>query len=187
MLLQQLTFNIFKNFKSILPILSYNCWKNSEYSLITNPQNLELLLKMLKNHVNFYFDILSCISGTDLLKKKYRFMVSYELLSLTFNVRLRIKIFVNEYFNIPSIISIYTNSNWWEREIWDMYGLFFSNHPDLRRILTDYGFEGNPLRKDFPLYGFIELNYDTGKCAIVSSPVVLAQEFRNFIYETPWQ
>jgi NADH dehydrogenase (ubiquinone) Fe-S protein 3 len=108
------------------------------------------------------------------------------MLSLTFNSRLRIKIFVNEVTSVDSIVPLFCNANWWEREVWDLFGIYFQNHPDLRRILTDYGFEGYPMRKDFPLSGYVEVRYDQTKKRIVVEPVELAQEFRAFSYETPW-
>ena len=92
----------------------------------------------------------------------------------------------NEVISVPSVIDIYVNANWWEREVWDLFGIYFENHPDLRRILTDYGFEGYPLRKDFPLYGFIEVRYDESKKQVVSEPIELTQEFRSFTFQTPW-
>jgi NADH:ubiquinone oxidoreductase subunit C len=112
--------------------------------------------------------------------------VVYDLLSLTYNSRLRVKVFINEITAVPSACDIYINSNWWEREIWDMYGIYFENHPDLRRILTDYGFEGHPMRKDFPLYGYLEVRYDEGKKRVVLEPLELSQAFRQFNFETPW-
>jgi NADH:ubiquinone oxidoreductase subunit C len=130
--------------------------------------------------------LLSCISGVDLLEKKYRFCISYELLSIVYNSRLRVKLFIDEISTIPSICSIFINSNWWEREVWDLFGIYFSNHPDLRKILTDYGFEGHPLRKDFPLTGYLELRYDIALKRMVSEPLELTQEFRVFSFEMPW-
>jgi NADH:ubiquinone oxidoreductase subunit C len=111
-------------------------------------------------------------------------MLSYELLSLNFNSRLRVKTFVNEYALPKSTVSIYVNSNWWEREIWDLFGVFFESHPDLRRILTDYGFEGHPLRKDFPLFGFYEVRYDNTRKSMLHELVNFSQEQR-FFYTTP--
>jgi len=170
----------------IVPSLAYYNFKNSEFSIVVVPKNILLSLRVLKQHTTFQYSLLTCISGVDLLKKKYRFMLSYELLSLTFNSRIRIKVLLPEYTYISSVTSVFINANWWEREILDLFGIYFENHPDLRRILTDYGFEGYPLRKDFPLFGFIEVRYNNNNKAIISESVVLSQEFRNFNYENCW-
>jgi NADH dehydrogenase (ubiquinone) Fe-S protein 3 len=168
------------------PIIAFQLYKNNEISLISNSKTLCSLINILKKHIGLQYNLLSCISGVDLLNKNYRFLISYELLSITYSSRLRVKLFINEYSYIPSLFLFFINSNWWEREIWDLYGLFFENHPDLRRILTDYGFEGHPMRKDFPLTGFVELRYDNNIKSIISEPLSLSQEFRYFNYETPW-
>ena len=175
----------FEELKSIVPILSYQEFKDENILIVSN-NNLIFLLSFLKYHINYQFKLLSCISGVDLLGHNYRFSVVYDLLSLTFNTRLRIKVFVDEITFVPSIVNIFINANWWEREVWDLYGIYFDKHPDLRRILTDYGFEGHPMRKDFPLYGYIELRYDESKKRIVVEPLELTQEFRSFTFETPW-
>ena len=144
----------FKNFetiKNLIPILNYQEFKD-ENTLVISNRNLLFALNLLKKHINYQYTMLTCISGVDLLGKLYRFSVVYELLSLTFNSRLRIKVFIDEITFVPSIINIFINANWWEREIWDLYGIYFDKHPDLRRILTDYGFDGHPMRKDFPTY-----------------------------------
>ena len=120
------------------------------------------------------------------MKSDYRFGVIYDLLSLTFNNRVRLKFFLNETTPINTAVNVYINADWWEREIWDMYGIFFTSHPDLRRILTDYGFEGFPMRKDFPLSGYIETKYDVAKKLIVLEPVQLSQEYRTFSFDSPW-
>jgi NADH dehydrogenase (ubiquinone) Fe-S protein 3 len=130
--------------------------------------------------------MLSCISGVDLVSNTNRFVVVYELLSLTYNSRIRVKVFVDEKEKLRSICALFINSNWWEREIWDMYGVYFDNHPDLRRILTDYGFEGHPLRKDFPISGYVEVKYDENKKRIVVEPLELSQELRLFSFSSPW-
>jgi len=171
------------DFNSIVPIISYNSDEN--IVVVTNTQ-LYFSLKCLKFHFNYQYALLSCISGVDFLGKTYRFGIVYDLLSLTYNTRIRVKTFVNEITPVISIVDLFINSNWWEREIWDLFGIYFEKHPDLRRILTDYGFEGHPMRKDFPCYGFIELRYDEGKKRIVTEPVSLAQEFRLFTFQTPW-
>ena len=171
--------------KKILPILVYQRF-NDEASIVVSQQNLLISLTVLSKHLSYQYKVLSCISGVDILGKKYRFSVVYDLLSLTFSSRLRVKVFVNEITSVPSVVSIYMNANWWEREIWDLYGIYFDKHPDLRRILTDYGFEGNPMKKDFPQTGFVELRYNESKKRIVTELVELSQEFRLFTFETPW-
>ncbi len=171
--------------EKFIPIIT-NISNNNEISVTINYKNLTFVMNCLKNHIDCQYNILSCISGVDLLNTRYRFSIVYDLLSTFNNDRLRIKIFVNEITSVDSIISIYRNANWWEREVWDMFGIYFQNHPELRRILTDYGFEGYPLRKDFPLSGYVEVRYDQTKKRIVVEPLELAQEFRSFNYETPW-
>lgn len=174
-----------KEAKKILPIFAYSFFKNEEL-LHASIKNLYFCVFCLKNHINYQYKILSCISGVDNLHTRYRFSVVYEFLSLIFNQRIRLKIALNETAVILSITEIFENANWWEREIWDLYGLCFQKHPDLRRILTDYGFEGHPMRKDFPLFGFIELRYDSNKKQIVTDKIELSQNFRFFSFETPW-
>lgn len=177
---------VLKQLGTVVPFILFQKGINNECSLIVAATNITFLLSVLKKHVGYQYNILSCISGADLLTKSYRYLISYELLSICYNSRLRIKLFVNNYDCINSSVNIFVNANWWEREIWDLFGLFFENHPDLRRILTDYGFEGHPLRKDFPLVGFNELRYDNNRKSIVYEPVALSQEFRAFNYETSW-
>lgn len=175
----------FEDLNKIIPILTYQRI-NDENSVVISHDKLLLSLCCLKYHIGYQYHLLSCISGVDFLGKEYRFSVVYDLLSLTFNSRLRVKVFVNEITSVPSIIDVFINANWWEREIWDLYGIYFDNHTDLRRILTDYGFEGHPMRKDFPLSGYIELRYDESKKRIIGEPLELTQEFRYFTFETPW-
>ncbi len=177
-----------KNLNSIenlVPIISYSV-VNNEQIINVDHKHLLFVLNCLKKHINSQYRLLTCISGVDLLTTKYRFCVAYDLLSLTFNSRLRVKIFVNEVTHVDSSIPVYINANWWEREIWDLFGIYFQKHSDLRRILTDYGFEGFPLRKDFPLSGYVEVRYDQAKKRVIVEPIELAQEFRSFTYETPW-
>lgn len=181
-----LTPNIWvKKFKGIISFIFYQNI-NKEHILTISRQSLLFNFYILKKHFLFQYSILTCISGIDLLEKSYRFCISYDLLSVTFNTRLRIKVFIDEITTISTLYTIFINSNWWEREVWDLFGIYFFGHPDLRRILTDYGFEGYPLRKDFPLSGYVELHYDLKKKRIISTPVELAQEFRSFNFETPW-
>src|SRR4051812_3510977 len=133
------------------------------------------------------FKILVDLCGVDWPQRAKRFDVVYHLLSLTKNVRIRIKAQVGEGESIPSIISLYPAAGWFERETFDMYGVAFAEHPDMRRILTDYGFSGYPLRKDFPLTGYVELRYDDELKRVVYQPVQLVQEFRDFDFMSPWE
>jgi len=172
--------------KNLIPVLLFQNYKDFEVSVVILPSKLLFILQFLKLNIGYQYKLLTCISGVDLLSSNYRFMVSYELLSLVFNSRIRIKIFLGEYTLIPSSVPIFINANWWEREIWDLYGLFFKNHPDLRRILTDYGFEGYPLRKDFPLGGYKEMHYDRNKKTVAYSFIQFSQEHRSFVYNMSW-
>jgi NADH-quinone oxidoreductase subunit C len=133
------------------------------------------------------FKILVDLCGVDWPQRAKRFDVVYHLLSLTKNFRIRVKAQVGEGESIPSIISLYPAAGWFERETFDMYGVAFAEHPDMRRILTDYGFSGYPLRKDFPLTGFVELRYDDELKRVVYQPVQLVQEFRDFDFMSPWE
>jgi NADH/F420H2 dehydrogenase subunit C len=174
-----------KSLVKSIPFLVYQEF-NNEICLVVSKNTLLFVLNFLKLHIGSQYKLLSCISGVDFLTKNYRFSVVYDLLSLTYNSRLRLKVFTNELQSLPSSVKIFINANWWEREIWDLYGIYFDQHPDLRRILTDYGFEGHPLRKDFPLSGYIEVRYDDNKKRIVVEPLELTQEARSFTFESPW-
>jgi len=171
--------------KNIIPLLSISNIRD-EISIVLSSNKLLFSLNCLKHHINYQYNLLSCISGIDFIHSKYRFGVVYDLLSLVMNSRIRVKIFVNEITSIDSTVIIFRNANWWEREVWDLYGIYFNNHPDLRRILTDYGFEGYPMRKDFPLSGYVEVRYDQTKRRVVLESIELTQEFRTFTFETPW-
>jgi NADH dehydrogenase (ubiquinone) Fe-S protein 3 len=172
---------IYSNIEQQIPFLLVQNYKN-ENSIIVMSDRLIFCLKYIKNHIGMQYKILSCISGVDLMQNNYRFIVVYEFLSLVFNSRLRVKVFIDEYMFLPSIVNVYVNSNWWEREIWDLYGLYFENHFDLRRILNDYSFEGYPMRKDFPLSGFSEVRYDQNKKSVLFEMLQLSQEYRSFTY-----
>lgn len=169
----------------ILPIINYTIYKN-EICLNISPNKLIPILFFFKNHTNSQFKILSEICAVDYINNEKRFEIIYNLLSLRFNSRLKIKIKINEFEPIDSIIEIYKAANWCEREVWDMFGIVFVNHPDLRRILTDYGFEGHPLRKDFPLSGFLEVFYNELKKRVVYEPINLSQQYRLFEFNNPW-
>ena len=175
----------FEQLVKIVPTLTYQKVAD-ENSIVVSHDKLILALNVLKLHLGYQYHLLTCISGVDFLGKEYRFSVVYDLLSLTFNSRLRVKVFVNEITPVPSSIEVFINANWWEREVWDLYGVYFDKHTDLRRILSDYGFEGHPMRKDFPLSGFVEFRFDESKKRIVGEPIELTQEFRSFTFEKPW-
>jgi NADH-quinone oxidoreductase subunit C len=135
----------------------------------------------------FRFHQLIDLCGADYPRRAERFDVVYHLLSLTKNLRVRVKVTTNEAEPVPSIREVFPNADWYEREAFDMYGILFSNHPDLRRLLTDYGFEGYPLRKDFPMTGHVEVRYDEAQRRVVYEPVKLVQEFRKFDFLSPWE
>ena len=135
----------------------------------------------------FGFQQLLDLCGVDYPDRKERFEVVYHLMSLTRNARLRVKVSTDEVQPVPSIIAVYPAANWFEREAYDMFGMLFSGHPDLRRLLTDYGFEGHPLRKDFPMTGYVEVRYDEEQRRVVYEPVKLTQEFRTFDFLSPWE
>lgn len=171
--------NSLKNAQNFLPIISASFFKN-EVNISIIHLNIILTLFILKNHIGTQAKILSSISGVDLFDKSYRFSVVYDLLSLSYNKRIRVKIFTNEITSIDSIVPVFKAAGWWEREIWDLFGIYFNNSADIRRILTDYGFEGHPLRKDFPLSGYIELKYNFVYRCITVDPVEFSQEYRDF-------
>ncbi|GAD59731.1 NADH-quinone oxidoreductase subunit C [Brevundimonas sp. BAL450] len=135
----------------------------------------------------FEFQQLTDLAGVDYPERVERFDVVYHLLSLTKNLRLRARVTTDERAPVPSITGVYPAADWFEREAFDMYGMLFSGHPDLRRLLTDYGFQGYPLRKDFPMTGYVEVRYDEAQKRVVYEPVKLAQEFRNFDFLSPWE
>ncbi len=150
-------------------------------------KDIEKVLIFLRDDVKCQFRQLIDVFGVDYPERELRFEVIYNLLSLKYNVRARIKVLADEVTTVPSAASVFSAATWFEREVWDMYGVNFENNPDLRRILTDYGFEGHPLRKDFPLTGYVEVRYDTEKKRVVYEPVQLDQEFRNFDFVSPWE
>ncbi len=147
---------------------------------------LDVLTK-LRDDPACKFEILIDICGVDYPARANRFDVVYHLLSPRLNQRVRIKLETNEADAVPSAIPVFPAANWFEREAYDMYGILFSGHPDLRRLLTDYGFQGHPLRKDFPLTGHVEVRYDDEAKRVVYEPVKLAQDFRSFDFESPWE
>ncbi len=158
-----------------------------ELTLTAKPENVIALLTFLRDDVQCGFVNLIDICGVDYPKREDRFDVVYHLLSPRQNLRIRVKVATNEDKPVPSACSVFPGADWFEREAWDMYGIMFTDHPDLRRILTDYGFEGHPLRKDFPTTGFVEVRYDDNAKRVVYEPVELKQEFRNFDFLSPWE
>lgn len=158
-----------------------------ELEILICPEGVLPVLQFLKDHHNAQFANLVDIAGVDVPSRTNRFEIVYNLLSLRYNSRIRVKTYTDELSPVDSANDIFKAANWYEREIWDMYGVFFANHPDLRRILTDYGFEGHPFRKDFPLSGYVEVRYDDEKKRVVVEPLELAQEFRRFELSGPWE
>jgi len=171
--------------KKLIPIENVKLL-GDEIVIVVHPKNIYNVINFFKNHVLCQYNCLAAISGTDYPERENRFEVAYELLSTHYNRRVRLKTFVNEFTPISSVTSIYPAANWWEREIWDLYGVFFQNHPDLRRLLTDYGFQGHPMRKDFPLSGYVEVSYDEKLKRVITQPLELTQEFRSFDFRSPW-
>jgi NADH-quinone oxidoreductase subunit C len=158
-----------------------------EITVTAAPDTLIGLLTFLRDDQVCRFSVLIDICGADYPSRPKRFDVVYHLLSLHRNQRIRIKVETDEATPVPSAAAIWPAANWFEREAFDMYGIQFSDHPDLRRILTDYGFTGYPLRKDFPLTGFVEVRYDDEQKRVVYEPVKLVQDFRKFDFMSPWE
>lgn len=158
-----------------------------ELTLHVQAQRIVRVMKFLRDDASCQFSTMIDITAVDHLERPMRFDVVYHLLSMHQNQRIRIVLATDEETAVPSIVSIYPAANWFEREAFDMYGVLFSDHPDLRRILTDYGFSGYPLRKDFPLTGYVEVRYDDDRKRVVYEPVKLVQEFRSFDFMSPWE
>jgi NADH-quinone oxidoreductase subunit C len=156
-------------------------------TLRVEAKQLPKVLSFMKENSHCLFKQLIDLFGVDYPQQGQRFEVNYNLLSLKNNVRAVVKVNVDEAQTVPSVVNLYAAAGWYEREVWDMYGVRFEGNPDLRRILTDYGFEGHPLRKDFPLTGYKEVRYDVEKKRVVYEPVELQQEFRNFDFISPWE
>ncbi|MBZ0162974.1 MAG: NADH-quinone oxidoreductase subunit C [Notoacmeibacter sp.] len=158
-----------------------------ELTLLVAAGDILSVLAFLRDDVQCQFISFIDLSGVDYPSREKRFDVVYHLLSPRQNQRIRVKLQTDEETPVPSITGIFPGAEWYEREAYDLYGILFSGHPDLRRILTDYGFEGHPLRKDFPLTGFVEVRYDDEAKRVVYEPVELKQEFRNFDFLSPWE
>tara|TARA_E500000318_G_scaffold22377_3_gene22667 strand:+ start:1152 stop:1784 length:633 start_codon:yes stop_codon:yes gene_type:complete len=158
-----------------------------ELVIRTRPQYILKVLTFLRDDSQCQFRCLVDLCGTDFPEREQRFDVVYNLLSVQQNNRIRVKVATDEATPVPSATGVFPSAGWFEREAWDMYGVFFSDHPDLRRLLTDYGFEGHPLRKDFPLTGYVEVRYDDEQKRVVYEPVKLVQDFRSFDFLSPWE
>ena len=158
-----------------------------ELTLSVSATSILDVAKFLRDDAEYRFISLIDICGVDYPSRELRFDVVYHLLSPTKNLRVRLKVAADDLTPVPSLTGIFPGANWFERETYDLYGILFSGHPDLRRLLTDYGFDGHPLRKDFPLTGFVEVRYDEERKRVVYEPVKLTQEFRNFDYLSPWE
>lgn len=175
-----------ENIIKLLPVIRLELYsKESSFLIPTNLLTETLII--FKNHFKYQFKVLTCISGVDYPENLYRFQVVYELLSIKFNSRIRIKILVDETTPLDSIEKVFSAASWWESEVWDMFGVFFLNQYNLVRLLTDYGFQGYPLRKDFPLSGFTESRYNVIKGKVVYENIELAQEYRTFEFISPWE
>ena len=181
-------YNYVKSINAMVPkFIEKSVISKEEVTIYTSPKHLVPLMTFLKTHTNAQYDMLLDITAVDYPERDKRFDVVYILLSVKFNSRLIVKLSVDEITPIPTIEKIYPSAGWYERETWDMFGIFFQENKDLRRILTDYGFEGYPLRKDFPLSGYVEVRYDDAQRRVVVEPLEMTQEFRLFDFTSPWE
>ncbi|GAA6161253.1 NADH-quinone oxidoreductase subunit C [Ruegeria sp. HU-ET01832] len=160
---------------------------HGELNVDVAPSNLVEFVEFLKSDPNCKFSSLVDITGVDYPERAKRFDVVYHFLSMYQNQRIRLRVSIREEDMVPSIVDVHPSANWFEREVFDMFGILFSGHPDLRRILTDYGFRGYPLRKDFPTTGYTEVRYDEAEKRVVYEPVSLVQEYRQFDFMSPWE
>jgi len=160
---------------------------HGELIVTARREAIERVLQFLRDDAACSFKLLMDVCGVDYPDRAERFDVVYNLLSLNHNHRVRVKVTTDAATPVPTATAVFSTANWFEREVWDLYGVFFENHPDLRRIMTDYGFQGHPLRKDFPLTGYVEPRYDNAQKRVVYEPVKLVQEFRSFDFLSPWE
>lgn len=160
---------------------------HGELTLQVDPARIVKVATFLRDDPTCLFACIVDVCGVDYPERAQRFDVVYHLLSLKQNLRIRLKVTTDEDAPVPSLCAVYPGANWFEREAYDMYGILFTGHPELRRLLTDYGFDGHPLRKDFPLTGFVEVRYDDAAKRVIYEPVRLTQEFRNFDFLSPWE
>jgi NADH-quinone oxidoreductase subunit C len=160
---------------------------HDELTIGVKRETLLRVLGFLRDDAKCQFKLLADLCGVDYPDRPERFEVVYNLLSLKLNQRIRVRVATDEEHAVPSATGLYRAAGWFEREAWDLFGIYFSDHPDLRRLLTDYGFEGHPMRKDFPLTGYVEVRYDEEQKRVVYEPVKLKQEFRSFDFASPWE
>ena len=160
---------------------------NDELVFEVPAASIVTVLSFLRDDASCLFKVLVDLCGVDYPAREQRFEVIYNLLSLHHNQRIRVKLSVGETTPVPSVCGVYSSAGWYEREAWDLYGIYFAGNPDLRRLLTDYDFEGHPLRKDFPLTGHVEVRYDEEQKRVVYEPVRLTQDFRSFDFMSPWE
>ncbi len=170
-----------------LPGISSAALEGGELVIRTHRERLTPLMLLLRDDPRFRCEQLMDLCGVDFPQREERFDVVYNLLSVSHNHRVRVIVTTDELEPVPSVHTLWPCATWWERECYDLYGVLFSGQPDLRRILTDYGFEGHPLRKDFPLTGYVEVRYDPERRQIVREPVSLTQDFRDFDFVSPWE
>lgn len=174
--------------KKVVPHLSKIVVSENTLVLYLNDSNkIVTTLCFLRDHFNLKFTCLLDIWGVDYPDRTDRFEVNYLLLSVRYNIRVIVRVQVRDSVGIPSVESVFSSSGWLEREVWDMFGIIFYKNKDLRRILTDYGFEGFPLRKDFPLSGFVEVRYDDSEKRVLQEPLEVSQEYRAFNFKSPWE
>ena len=181
-------YNYVKSINLMVPkFIEKSVISKEEVIFYTYPEHIASFLAFLKNHTNGQFEMLVDITAVDYPEREKRFEVVYMLLSVKYNTRIIVKLSVDEVTPVPTVEKIFPNAGWYERETWDMFGIFFQENQDLRRILTDYGFEGYPLRKDFPLTGYVECRYDDTQKRVVVEPLEMTQEFRLFDFSSPWE
>jgi len=181
-------YNYVKSINLMIPkFIEKSVISKEEVTIYTTPEHIVPLLTFLKKYTNSQYEMLLDITAVDYPEREKRFEVVYMLSSIKYNTRLIVKISVDEVTPVPTIENVYPNAGWYERETWDMFGIYFQENKDLRRILTDYGFEGYPLRKDFPLSGFVEVRYDDTQRRVVVEPLEMTQEFRLFDFSSPWE
>lgn len=172
---------------ALIPGVGQAAVQGGEVVVHTDAANLVAVLLHLRDHPATAFEQLMDLCGVDWPERPMRFDVVYNLLSVSLNHRVRVIVRTDGVASVPSVHEIWPCATWWEREAWDLFGILFSGQPDLRRILTDYGFDGHPLRKDFPLSGFVEVRYDEEQKRVINVPVSLTQDFRNFDFVSPWE